>query len=391
MDPFNSRFIQKEKRWAWIDYDKGISIILIGYGHCYLLLGGHGLALDRYPFFHYIDLFMYGFRMPLFFIVSGLLIAKSLNKRGLAAYIGHRNNNILYPLLIWGFIQLTLQIIANRFTHNGYTAVDYFSLIINPRRTGVFWYLNALYFIGAIYALLKTYLKLSVVWQVILGVFLYVVSTYMHVIKAGLFTDIFEYYIFFSLGDLLANIMMNDKKMQQFTSWKIFFPLLFSFLVIQYYCTKINMLPSDFEMRNVEISKPFLFLIEALVGCALSFNVSFFLQKFYVLGFLRIVGYHSLFIYCVQIIAMFVARTFLMNILHLTSVPALILLVWTSGIVLPIFFYNFCLRYGLWWLYTYKKPERQIDYIRKAHLFSFAKKRKVNLIDSNESLQQFDI
>src|ERR1700743_3151841 len=116
MDPFNSRFILKEKRWLWIDYDKGISIILVGYGHCYSVLEGHGLALDNYPFFKYIGVFLYGFRMPLFFIVSGLMIGKSLNKKGLRAYINDRTNNILYPLFIWGILQITLQILTARFT-----------------------------------------------------------------------------------------------------------------------------------------------------------------------------------------------------------------------------------------------------------------------------------
>src|ERR1700712_1214960 len=111
MDPFNSRFILKEKRWLWIDYDKGISIILVGFGHALASLDGHVTDLSAYPFFTYIGTFLYGFRMPLFFIVSGLLVARSLNKKGLNNYIGDRTNNILYPLAIWGFIEITFQIL----------------------------------------------------------------------------------------------------------------------------------------------------------------------------------------------------------------------------------------------------------------------------------------
>ncbi len=377
MDPFNVQFIHKEKRWLWIDYDKGISIILVAYGHCYGILKDHGLKLDNYPFFNYIGIFLYGFRMPLFFIVSGMFIAKSLNKRGLFAYINNRNNNILYPLLMWGFIQISLQILMSRVPHEGYYSIDFLNLLINPRKTGVFWYLNALYSIGIIYAYLKLKLKLSPVYQVTLGLFLFAASAAMHTYWAGLFTDIFEYYIFFSIGDLLSNLVLDEKRNQQFTSWKVFFPLLSLFLVIQYYCTRINILPTEFEMRNVEINEPFVYLFEALVGCALSVNISFFLQKYRALGFLRIVGYHSLYIYCVQIIVMTVVRTILMGPLHLSSVPVLILLVWTSGIILPIFLYNFCLRYDLWWLYSYYKPERQIEFIKKGKLFRFNNKPKV--------------
>src|SRR6202000_2891257 len=117
MDPFNSRFILKEKRWLWIDYDKGISIMLVGYGHCMDALSGHAMDLQSYHGFTYFGAFFYGFRMPLFFIISGLLVGRSLNKKGLGNYIGDRTNNILYPLMIWGAIQVTLQLIAARFTN----------------------------------------------------------------------------------------------------------------------------------------------------------------------------------------------------------------------------------------------------------------------------------
>src|ERR1700712_1378303 len=116
MDPFNSKFILKEKRWLWIDYDKGISIILVGFGHCMAALEGHAADLSAYPGWTYFGTFFYGFRMPLFFIISGLLVGRSLKKKGLNGYVGDRTNNILYPLLIWGIIEITLQIVAATFT-----------------------------------------------------------------------------------------------------------------------------------------------------------------------------------------------------------------------------------------------------------------------------------
>jgi fucose 4-O-acetylase-like acetyltransferase len=375
MDPFNSRFILKEKRWLWIDYDKGISIILVGYGHCYATLKDHVPGLVNYPLLNYIGVFLYGFRMPLFFIVSGLLVAKSLNKKGLSAYIGDRTNNILYPLFIWGFLQITLQILTARFTHNNVQPISYLNLIINPRETGHFWYLNALFCIGVIYAFLKAKLKLTPLMQVILGLVFFSISAYIHVYNrnAGFLTDVFEYYFFFALGDLISNVMLAEKNIQRFSSWKIFFPLLALFLTIQYFFTQINLKPTTEGINYVEHKLPFFFLIEALVGCTISVNFSFLLQKYRALTFLRIVGFHSLFIYCMQIIVMTIARTIFMNIFKITYVPALFGLVWSSGIVLPIFFYNFCLRYNLWWLYTFRKPERQVEYLRITNIFSFKK------------------
>lgn len=372
MDPFNSKFILNEKRWLWVDYDKGISIMLVGYGHALATLQGHGLDLSNYPFFNYIGTFFYGFRMPLFFIVSGLLVGRSLNKKGLGNYIGDRTNNILYPLLIWGFIEISLQIIAVRFTHlnidQGIGPAKYLKLITDPRDTGHFWYLNALFCIGVIYAFLKSVLKLKPFLQIILGFILFSISAYIHIhdIEAGFLTDVFAYYIFFALGDLISKVMLDEKNIQRFSSWKIFLPLLLVFLTIQYFFTEINLRPSDDGNNFVERKMPFFFLIEALVGCATSISFSFLLQKHKFFTWIRIVGYHSLFIYCMQMIVMNFTRIFLQSILHIDYSPALIILVWSSGIVLPIFFYNFCLKYNLWWLYTFRKPKRQVEYFQSS-------------------------
>lgn len=386
MDPFNSRFILKEKRWLWIDYDKGISIILVGYGHCMDILSDHGLSLSSYPFFNYINVFLYGFRMPLFFIVSGLLVARSLNKKGLDGYVGDRTNNILYPLMIWGFVEITLQLLASKVTHNTVSSMNYLNLIINPRMTGHFWYLNALFCIGVIYAFLRTKVKLKSYAQLALGVVLYAASAYIHIhqLYAGFLTDVFEYYIFFALGDVLSKVMLNETNIKRFSTWKTLFPLLAVFAVIQYFFTRINLRPSIDGISYVEHQMPLFFLIEALVGCTLSVNISFLLQRYKKFTFLRIVGYHSLFVYCMQIIVMTLARTVLVSALHITYIPLLIPLIWSSGVIFPIFFYNFCLRFGMWWLYTFRKPGKQTEYLRSHNIFSF-KRNWANSLDEVQS------
>ena len=376
MDPFNAQFILKEKRWLWVDYDKGISIMLVGYGHCLLTLDGHA-NFSAYPFFHYIGTFLYGFRMPLFFIISGLLVGKSLNKKGLAGYISDRTNNILFPLLVWGFIEISLQIIASRYTNfTNNTTVGpwkYLALLLDPGQTGHFWYLNALFFIGVIYAFVKSVIKLKPAYHVLLGFVFFCISAYLHVnnIHGWLLTNIFEYYFFFSLGDLISHIMLDEKNVKRFSSWKTFFPLLAVFLATQYFATKITFEEGGGNIEFLEVKMPFFYLSQALVGCTISINFSFLLQRYKVFTWIRIVGFHSLFIYCMQMIVMTLARIFLQSFLHITYIPALVILVWASGIVLPIFFYNFCLKYNLWRLYTYKKPAKQIDYLQKTKIFSF--------------------
>jgi fucose 4-O-acetylase-like acetyltransferase len=46
-------------------------------------LDGHITDLNAYPYWTYFGAFFFGFRMPLFFIISGLLVGRSLTKKGL--------------------------------------------------------------------------------------------------------------------------------------------------------------------------------------------------------------------------------------------------------------------------------------------------------------------
>jgi fucose 4-O-acetylase-like acetyltransferase len=364
MDVFNTRLILTEKRYSWIDYDKGISIILVSYGHCLAVMAFSGFSLQNYAGFTYPGLFLYGFRMPLFFIISGVFVSSGLKRKRFVGYVYSRMNTILYPLFIWGIAEVSLQLISAFFKHKPFSLADYLYLITDPRRlgTGHFWYLNALFTIGAVYALLRSALKVRPVLQMILGFVLYCVAAYIHVkdLSAGILTDICEYYFFFALGDCLSATLLDAGWAARFASWRVFAPLLLVFVAVQYFVTGINLDAGGGELNFVEHRYPFLFLAEALVGCAFSVNVSFLLQKYNKARFLRVVGYHSLFIYVMQIIIMTATITCLSGFFKLHIVPLLIMLLWVVSVVAPMLIYNFCLRIRLWWLFTFKKPEREM-------------------------------
>ena len=167
-------FDQKElRRDSWLDYDKGISIILVSFRHAYESIVNTGFDVARYPILEYFNVFLFGFRMPLFFIASGIFFSSSLAKKGLGKYTTVRVQNILYPMLIWGSIQLTLQLVFSGYTNIKFGPREYISLITDPRRTGQFWYLNALFFVGVLYSVMKTKLKLNVYSQLLLGLLMF--------------------------------------------------------------------------------------------------------------------------------------------------------------------------------------------------------------------------
>ncbi|MDR3712278.1 MAG: acyltransferase [Puia sp.] len=375
LNVFNTDFILQEKRYSWIDYDKGISIILVAYGHCLTLLANGGVDFSEAPGFTYAGMFLYGFRMPLFFIISGVFLTGSLSRKGLGGYIYGRTNNILYPLLIWGLLEITLQLTAFYLKTRTIDARLYLSLLIHPREigTGHLWYLNALFSIGVVYACLREKLRMGPIPQLVLGLVLYSISAYIHIhnIEGGMLTDLFAFYIWFSLGVFISSIVLDERNVRRFASLKIFFPLATIFIIIQYYCTSLNLTVGQGHYDYVEHKLPFLFLAEALVGCILSVNISFQLQKHKLLRFLRVVGFHSLFIYCMQIMVMLATTAVMIKVLNVTNIPVLVIVVWMSGVLPPMFLYNFCLRHNLWRLFTFIKPEKEIASLKGENKNSF--------------------
>jgi fucose 4-O-acetylase-like acetyltransferase len=360
---FNSTFILTNKRFAWIDYDRGISIILVTFRHCFEGLMNSGIDLNAYPFLGYLNVFLFGFRMPLFFIASGLFVSSSLKKKGLLSYSNNRFKLILYPLLVWGTIQISLQLLFSSHSNSEVHPIDYIYLLINPRKEGQFWYLNALFFVGLIYAYLKEVARLKLFHQITIGFCLYFLLSFIRSanLDFGLLMDVFQYYVFFAIGDALSGYIHHDKSSNILSSWIFFAFLLFIFLFVQYFFTKINL--SNHSDYYVQHKMPFFFLLVAAVGCLLSINISFLLKRYNKFPFLRVIGYHSVHMYCMQIIIMALVRLLLMKIFGITFPPLLVLLVFFSGIFLPIIIYNLSLRFNLWWLFSLNKPVDDIRFL----------------------------
>ena len=344
------------KRQSWIDYDRGISIILVTYRHAYEMLRNAGLNFDLFPMIGYMNVFLFGFRMPLFFITSGIFLSSSLEKKGLKSYNFSRFQNILYPMFIWGILQISLQVAFSGYTNFSHHSLDYIWLIFDPRRTGQFWYLHTLFFVGMLYAILKIKFKFSSKMQIPLGILMYTALALIRQkgIYLGFAMDILQYYVFFALGDLISNTIRKKENKRYFESFVLLLILVPIFCLVQYNFAAINI--QQGSNYFIEHKMPLFFVVIALVGCALSINISFLLGKYNLLGYLRIIGYHSIHIYCMQIILMASTRiVLLMAFDHLPS-PLVLTLIIVAGLMLPILFYNLLMRLNCCWLFSPQKP-----------------------------------
>jgi len=353
---FNAQKILNRSRYPWIDYARGITILLVVYRHVFEGLGNVGEGSGSYAGLKYFNIFFFSFRMPLFFIVSGIFVGGSLLRKGVGDYIGNRFQTIFYPLMVWGSIQISLQLLFAGYANAEREPMDYLHLIIDPRKIEQFWYLNALFFVSVLYALVHWYGKIKPWQQLILGVILYAVSGYCHIhnIHIGFLIDVTFFYLFFAVGHVFSDLVLNTKNHSVLTSWRTTLVALPFFVLVQHYFTYLNLLHKD--DYYVQYQQPAIFAITALLGGAFVIQVSFLLQKLDIMRFLRVIGYHSLYIYVMHLMITSGLRSFLLKSVGIQNIPVLLVVSVTAGVILPVILYNIAERAGAWWLFTLKKP-----------------------------------
>jgi fucose 4-O-acetylase-like acetyltransferase len=102
------------KRNELLDIIKGISIILVVFGHC--IQFGNGINfLNSNIFFD--DIFfkiIYSFHMPLFMIISGYFYFFTVSKCNIKSLVESRITKLLVPIFVWNglfcIVQFTFHI-----------------------------------------------------------------------------------------------------------------------------------------------------------------------------------------------------------------------------------------------------------------------------------------
>jgi fucose 4-O-acetylase-like acetyltransferase len=354
---FNKDKILSRSRQPWVDYIRGMCILMVVYRHVHEGLDTVGVRSSSYPLLEWINMFFFNFRMPLFFIVSGIFLSGALARKSAGGYVNDRFRTIFYPLMIWGSIQITLQLLFTGYVHVQREPVDYLNLLIAPRHVEQFWYLNALFFVSTLYALVSWYAKFKPMQQLMLGVLFYIISSYCLVnkIHIGFLQDTLFFYVFFAIGDLLTDLILNQKNYKTWSSYKTTLILLPFFLVGQTYFAYLNLL--HHEDYFVQYQRPILFAATSVVGCAFFINLAFLMQKSGKLRIFRVIGYHSLWIYVMHLIVTAGLRIVLVRFFGIEDIPVLMVISIVAGVAIPIMSYNLAMQLGWWWLFTLKKPE----------------------------------
>lgn len=344
---FNLSVLQKS-RMPWVDYLRGIAIILVVYRHALIGIERSGIIVPDYLV--RANMIFYSFRMPLFFIVSGLFINGSLLKKKASQLIQIKFENLIYPYLVWATIQITLQVVLKPYVNSDRGLQDYAYILYQPRALDQFWYLPALFNTTVLYILIKTKFRPAPWVQIGFGLLVYFLAPLLG--KISMLSDWMEFYLFFALGDILSSAFFTDK-VQRFLKNPV--PLICMIPVFAglqlFYLTQEEVFYHDVPAGQAE------FLIIALTGCLTMFMLAFQLQRFNMMRFLRVLGFHSLFIYVMHVLVIAFIRVVFTKFLGIHEPAVLLVLCIASGVTIPVMAYNLFIKdHFAWFLFTYKKP-----------------------------------
>ncbi len=353
---------QPAARHLWVDYAKGIAIILVLYRHVFEGIKNSGIDISKYIFLEEWNIIFFSFRMPLFFIVSGIFISSSFAKRGMKKFVQTKMRTILYPYFLWGIIQISLQLIFSKYVNGGINKYSYLYLLYLPREIEQFWYLYALFNVTIVYVILKYYLQLKSWHHLVLGLLFFLISAYLYQknIIVGFVGDILHYYIFIALGDVISKFIRNRDNWRFFNSWRFFFLLLFPFIISQVYFLYANIQFPETKYQHVEYFNPLVFLPIAAIGCAFVINVSFILQKYSTAKWLQVLGKHSLYIYVSHVIIVAGLRVLLTRGFEINFVPFLLATGIIFGLIVPVLLYKIAIRINMPWIFTLEDSKNLI-------------------------------
>ncbi|WP_261462287.1 acyltransferase family protein [Serratia proteamaculans] len=318
-------------REAWVDYAKGIGIILVVFGHVNRGLYSAGIHLSE-SFYQLTDSVIYSFHMPLFFFLSGLFFVQSLDRKGKNRFLISKIDTIVYPYIIWSLLQGTVEIVLSRYTNNSASLKDLIGVFTHPRAQ--FWFLYALFMVFVLATLLYNKNKFNYILPalIIISAGLYIYQD--NLTKAFHFGYITSFMIFFLLGALAIHYSAAIAKIGIASS----LAAMCTFVLIEWvFHGYLGMTYTDYGLYS---------MILAITAITFIVCLSVLLAKADI-SWLRRLGELSMVIYLMHILAASGLRIVLVKLLHVNNWSAHIIVGTLFGLIAPMIAYYFIQRFHL--------------------------------------------
>lgn len=320
-------------RAIWVDYAKGIGIILVVYGHVARGVHSAGLPFDEY-WFRQVDSVIYSFHMPLFFFLSGLFFPASVARQGASGVLVAKLRTVAWPYLLWSIVQGTVEVMLSRYTNGSVEIAEIANLLWQPRAQ--FWFLYALFFISVF--VFPFYRVLSVRWQPTVLLLACLAWLFAEHLPGGIPVGfVTQYTLWFACGAWFVRLS-GDGVTRQWQGLLTFLGIVFAGMFAWLYHGPMEL---TYNSGPRWLSLPLAFAaVMAVVG------FSRWLKR-YRLEWLAALGRASLAIYVMHVLAGSGARIVLQKLLGIESVFIHLLIGTVCGLLTPFLALRLAERFGL--------------------------------------------
>lgn len=335
----------KADRLSWVDTAKGLSIILVVMMHSAY---GVGEETGQAGILHWIIGWATPFRMPEFFLISGLFLSQVIARDWLK-FADRRVLHYFYFYALWAVIQIVFKVGLG--TGDPVSMVQQIALaVIDPY--GVLWFIYML----AVFSLMtKVLWELRVNSWVALGVaaalqILPIANTGSYVVD-----QFAEYFVYFFAGYALAPWIFKA------VAWaEARVPLSLGLLAAYALVNGVLVFTGGFEMKPVHVEMgfaglPVLHLVLALAGSLALCVTAALLSKLAFMDWLRWLGAHSIVVYLSFSIPMALSRVILLKVGIIDDTSLLSLMVMLTALVSPLVLYWAIKKTG-WGKFLFERP-----------------------------------
>jgi len=329
-------------RLLWVDYARGLAILMVVYRHAVVGLTRSGIPVT--PLMYNLQEVVFNFRMPVFFVLSGVFLAASLRKRAVSVVVGDKVSTLLYPYFLWSCVTLLLQLMFDSFSNSKVEPADFANILLQPRAIAHFWYLLALFNTSMLF-LIFSKITTNKWIHLLVALCLHFLSTLPVLQPLSIVTDLFYFYPFLVLGFYLSDALLGKDP--------AFNPVNPRQLV---WVLPVCLAGQWVWFTNPDLGPGFLFMyfIIILIGCYCFYLLSDVLARAGVAKWLLYLGKNSLYIYILHVYLISMSRAAL-RYAGFHGSPWIILLVsWLCGVLIPILLYNGLRKIGFRKLFTLK-------------------------------------
>ncbi len=332
-----------DERVVWFDYAKGICIILVVMMHSTL---GVGDAMGREGFMHWVVAFAKPFRMPDFYLLSGLFLFRVID-RDWRTYLDRKVVHFAYFYVLWLLILMSIKQAPLLVSDPQAWLQAFAHAFVAPNPNLWFIYVLPLFFVVT-----KLARSIGVPnWALWLGAA--AMQTFpMHTGWEAIDDYGAHYFVFFLTGYMLA------PKVFQLAAWarENAGPALIGLSCWFVFNNVIAFEPSHLAGIDTFAQVPILRIAFGLIGAVAVITVASLLSRLDAARFIRYAGRNSIVLYVSFVLPMAATRIVLIKSGLIDDVGVISLIVTAVAVAVPLLLHAYVR--NTWARFLYERPER---------------------------------